>query len=181
MLSIDLALSELTEGGVTVLGIPIPSSSPVFLSIVGVHVAAGIVCVVSGLVAMLARKAAGRHPRAGSVYFWSLLVVFVSMAALSTIRWPHDNALLALGIVSFTAAVVGRAARRRGEVRLLRVHVVGMSVSYIVLLTAFYVDNGPHLPLWRELPEWAFWVLPGVVGAPLLIRVLRKHPLLTNN
>ena len=181
MQSIVLALSDLTEGGVTVLGIPIPSSSPVFLSIVGVHVTAGIGCVVAGVVAMFARKAPGRHPRAGSVYFWSLVVVFLTMAALSIIRWPHDNALFALGIVSLAAAVVGRTARRRGERRLLRAHVVGMSVSYIVLLTAFYVDNGPHLPLWRELPLWAFWILPSVAGAPLLIRVLRHHPLLTRN
>jgi hypothetical protein len=25
--------------------------------------------------------------------------------------------------------------------------VTGMGISYILLLTAFYVDNGPHLPL----------------------------------
>ena len=24
-------------------------------------------------------------------------------------------------------------------------------------LTAFYVDNGKNLPLWKELPEIAFW------------------------
>ena len=28
-----------------------------------------------------------------------------------------------------------------------------MGASYILLLTAFYVDNGKNLPLWRELPE----------------------------
>jgi hypothetical protein len=38
------------------------------------------------------------------------------------------------------------------DVRGLSVHVTAMGVSYIVLLTAFYVDNGPHLPLWRSLP-----------------------------
>jgi len=31
-----------------------------------------------------------------------------------------------------------------------------MGVSYIVLLTAFYVDNGKSLPLWKELPPISY-------------------------
>ena len=60
----------------------------------------------------------------------------------------------------------------------LRVHVTGMAISYILLLTAFYVDNGPHLPLWRLLPPLAYWLLPSVVGLPILIWVLTRHPLI---
>jgi hypothetical protein len=52
-----------------------------------------------------------------------------------------------------------------------------MGLSYIVLLTAFYVDNGKSLPLWRELPHWAFWVLPSALGAPILMHALLHHPL----
>jgi hypothetical protein len=47
-----------------------------------------------------------------------------------------------------------------------------------VLLTAFYVDNGPNLPVWRSLPPLAHWLLPGLVGLPILGWVLRRHPLL---
>ena len=165
----------MADQGVVVLGIPVPSSSPLFLSIVAVHVAAGLMCTVSGVVAMLARKGAGRHPSAGAVYFWSLLVVFLTMTALSILRWPHNTHLLALGILSFGAGVAGRTARRRLWRRWLPVHITGMAVSYILLLTAFYVDNGPHLPLWRSLPPLAFWLLPSLVGLPLLIRALRRH------
>jgi hypothetical protein len=46
----------MTGEGVVVFGIPIPSSSPVFLSIVVIHVVAGIICTVAGVVAMLAPK-----------------------------------------------------------------------------------------------------------------------------
>jgi hypothetical protein len=45
----------------------------------------------------------------------------------------------------------------------------GMDVSYILIITAFYVDNRPNLPLWRELPSLAFWTLPTFIGAPILI------------
>ena len=53
-----------------------------------------------------------------------------------------------------------------------------MAVSYILLLTAFYVDNGPHLPLWRSLPPLAHWLLPSFVGVPILVWALRRHPLI---
>ena len=166
-----------TDSAVVVVGIPIPSSSPVFLALVGVHVAAGIVCVIAGVVAMLSPKRPGRHPVAGSVYYWGLVIVFVTMTALSIMRWPADVDLLLLGMLSVSAAVVGRQARRRLKPGWPRTHVIGMSVSYIALLTAFYVDNGPHLPLWNRLPPLAFWVLPAIFGVPLLVRVLKRHPL----
>jgi hypothetical protein len=168
----------MTDEGIVVLGIPIPSSSPVFLSIVAVHVAAGLVCTIAGIAAMLAPKRAGRHPSAGTVYYWSLMVVFLSMAALSILRWPADTHLFVLGILSFGAGAVGRMAKRGLWRGWLPVHVTGMATSYILLLTAFYVDNGPHLPLWRSLPALAHWLLPSIVGVPILAWVLRRHPLI---
>ena len=168
----------MTDHGIVVLGIPIPSSSPIFLSIVALHVAAGLVCTIAGIAAMLTSKRAGRHPAAGAIYYWSLVVVFLSMAALSILRWPANTHLFVLGILSFGAGTVGRAARRRRWRGWLRVHVAGMAISYILLLTAFYVDNGPHLPLWRSLPPVAHWLLPSLLGLPLLAWTLRRHPLI---
>jgi hypothetical protein len=168
----------MTDEGVVVLGIPIPSSSPLFLSIVAVHVAAGLVCTVAGIVAMLAPKRSGRHPSAGTVYYWSLVVVFLSMAALSILRWPANTHLFVLGVLSFGAGAVGRMEQRRLAPVRLRVHVAGMGLSYILLLTAFYVDNGPHLPIWRSLPPLAHWVLPSIVGIPILIWAITRHPLI---
>jgi hypothetical protein len=44
-------------------------------------------------------------------------------------------------------------------------------------LTAFYVDNGKSLPLWKELPSITYWLVPAAVGAPLIARALFCHPL----
>ncbi len=52
-----------------------------------------------------------------------------------------------------------------------------MGSSYILLLTAFYVDNGRNLPLWRSLPSLTYWLLPAAVGVPLIVRALLRHPL----
>jgi hypothetical protein len=170
-----------TDQGIVIAGIPVPSSSPLFLDIVAVHVVAGLTCTVAGIVAMLAPKRTGRHPSAGAVYYCSLVVVFLSMAALSLLRWPHNTHLFVLGILSFTAGTIGRMAKRRLWRGWLPVHVTGMAVSYIVLLTAFYVDTGPHLPLWRSLPPLAHWLLPSLVGLPILFWALTRHPLIVRS
>jgi hypothetical protein len=51
-----------------------------------------------------------------------------------------------------------------------------MGASYILLLTAFYVDNRKNLPLRRELPQIAFWFLPAVIGSPITLYVVWTHP-----
>ena len=51
-----------------------------------------------------------------------------------------------------------------------------MGASYILMITAFYVDNGRNLPLWRELPQIAFWVLPALVGTPVILAALDREP-----
>ena len=61
-------------------GIPIPSTDPVFLAVVGVHVAFGLAAVIAGAVAMLSQKGRGRHSNLGTIYFWLLIGVFVTMS-----------------------------------------------------------------------------------------------------
>jgi hypothetical protein len=46
------------------------------------------------------------------------------------------------------------------------------------MLVAFHVDNGPNLPLWRDLPHFTYWALPLAGGLPLIIRTLMRHPLM---
>lgn len=158
-----------------VAGIPLPSDAPWFLALIAVHVAAGLVAVVAGALAMLSPKAAGRHPRAGTVYFWALGLVSLTMAVVVIWRWPVDTNLGLLGLLAFGTAAAGRRARRRARTGWRCVHIPCMSVSYIALLTAFYVDNGPHLPLWNRLPPLAFWLLPVAAGGPLTAFVWLRH------
>ena len=157
-----------------IAGIEIPSDSPVFLAILAVHVPIGVLAVVTGVVAMLKEKRRGAHPTSGSVYFWCLGVLLVTSAALSAMRWSEDYHLFVLGAVAFSAAVIGRLARRRRWRTRIDLHIVGMGISYIVMLTAFYVDNGKNLPLWRDLPHVAYWLLPSVVGLPVVFWALSR-------
>jgi hypothetical protein len=92
------------------LGVHNPS--PIFSMLLVFHVLAGLTCVISGAVAILSTKRPGRHPRFGTIYFWSLSIVFVSSTGMAGIRWSHDGHLFVLGTIAFTFASIGYAARR---------------------------------------------------------------------
>jgi lysylphosphatidylglycerol synthetase-like protein (DUF2156 family) len=160
-----------------VAGLVIPSDSPFFLAGVAVHVLAGLTCVVAGAVAMLSRKGCGRHATFGILYDRSLTVVLATSAALAVVRWAEDYVLFLLAMLSFAAARLGRDAMRWRWPNAARLHLSGMGASYIVLLTAFYVDNGHSLPVWKNLPPIAYWTAPSLVGLPIMLWALFRHPL----
>ena len=156
-----------------VFGGQVGSAAPVFLAFLAVHVLAGLTAVITGAVAALARKGSPQHIRAGRWYYRAITVVFVTATVLAAMRWRQDYYLFVIGAVAFAAATVGYQHRRRhrpGDTG----HIVGMGTAYVAMLTAFYVDNGPHLPLWDHLPALAFWLLPSAIGAPIIIRAVLR-------
>lgn len=157
------------------VGIEVQLTSPLFLTFLTFHVLAGLVCVITGIVAMLTKKRLGPHPRWGTIYYSSLATLSVSATVLAAMRFKEDFSLFVLGMISFGMASLGRTARRRAWENWGNVHISCMGSSYIVMLTAFYVDNGKNLPLWRDLPHLSYWLLPGLVGIPLIVRALSRY------
>ena len=158
-------------------GIPVPSTDPVFLMFVVVHIAISLVAVISGLLAMFSEKTSTRHRKNGRVYFWSISTSFITVVILSFMRWPHNTHLLTIGILTFALTFLGRKLAKVKSSGWTRLHTICMGLSYVLLLTRFYVDNGMNLPFWRMFPMWFFYVFPSLVGIPIIIRVLRTHPL----
>jgi hypothetical protein len=156
-----------------ILGDQVGSTAPVFLAFLAVHVTAGLTAVITGAVAALSRKGSPRHIQAGRWFYRAITVVFATATILAAMRWRQDYYLFIIGAVAFTAATIGyqhRRRRRPGDSG----HIAGMGIAYIAMLTAFYVDNGPHLPLWDRLPTFAFWLLPSAIGAPVVIRAILR-------
>ena len=146
-----------------------------FLAFLVVHVLSGLTAVIAGAVAALTRKGSRRHIRAGRLFYGAITVVFATATALAAMRWRQDYYLFIIGAVAFAAATTGflhRRLRRPGDAG----HIVGMGIGYTAMLTAFYVDNGPHLPLWDHLPTVTFWLLPSVIAAPIITRAVLRHP-----
>src|SRR5215467_14530953 len=165
-----------------IFGDHVASAAPAFLAFLAVHVLAGLTAVVTGAAAALVRKGSPRHIRAGRWYYRAITVVFATATVLAAMRWRQDYYLFIIGAVAFAAATIGYQHRRRhrpGDTG----HIAGMGVAYAAMLTAFYVDNGPHLPLWDRLPALAFWLLPSAIGVPITARAVlharhtRQEPL----
>jgi len=157
-----------------ILGDHVGSTAPAFLAILAVHVIAGLTAVITGATAALARKGSPRHIRAGRWYYGAIAVVFATATGLAVMRWSQDYYLFIIGAVAFTAATIGYLHRRLHQPGDLG-HIAGMGIAYTAMLTAFYVDNGPHLPLWDRLPSLTFWFLPSAVAAPVIIRALIRY------
>ena len=144
-----------------------------FLPLV-VHALAALTTGVTGVITFSRPKRSVRHPKWGVRYLWAYTVVFLS----AIIAY-----LVVLATIGYGFALGGYGARRfRREPWLLRVlgkqwivaHIVGMIGSYVVLWTAFYVDNAHLFPGLKELPTLTFWVLPTVIALPFLMVSLSR-------
>lgn len=140
--------------------------------LVGAHVVGGLVAVTGGVVAMLTRKGSRAHRRGGRTWLGGLAVLCATAPALAAPAWSRFWHLPVLGAVAAGCALVGYLAIRR---RRIVAHIVGMGGSFVVALTAFYVDNGPKLPLWDQLPPTVFWFLPAGVGVPIIVRAVHRR------
>jgi hypothetical protein len=160
---------------IDIAGIHVPDAGPVFLTALALHIVAGTIAVVAGLLATTARKQAGRHPRAGTVYLYAIAAIFVTATIMAMLRWRHDWHLFLIATVAFGLAMGGRWIRRHRPRRWLLWHGCAMAGSYIALFTGFYVDNGPQLPIWDRLPHPLYWLLPAAVGVPLTWRALVRN------
>src|SRR5262249_4238874 len=170
--------NHMVEDSTIVAGIEIPSTDLLFLTVViAIHIPLGLACVAAGASAMLSKKGRGRHSKFGKTYFWCLLALFASATLLSFMRWAENYHLFVLGGMSFASAWLGRTALRKRWPYWARLHIAGMGLSYVLMLIAFYVDNGKQLPLWKDLPHFMYWLLPLAVGTLLIVRALLTHPI----
>ena len=90
-----------TEALTRLVGPPVSLASGAILV---VHIAAGLISVITGAIALLSPKQRGRHPRLGEVYYWALGVVFVTATVMAASRWAQSGYLFFLGSAAFAAA-----------------------------------------------------------------------------
>jgi len=77
-----------------------------FLSIVLLlHIAGGIVALISGLIAMLSRKGGKSHRIAGKIYFWGMTAVFIGAVVVAI--GHRNDFLLMVGFFSYYLTVRG--------------------------------------------------------------------------
>lgn len=122
-------------------GIGMLFKSSAFFPMLGVHILAGLVCVVTGIVAIASGRRGRLHPICGTIYHWSLAVLVISAGFLAAARWIDDRVLFALGVISFVASSLGRTPRTRRWQAWAGIHIISIGCSFIVMLTAFCVEE----------------------------------------
>jgi hypothetical protein len=168
---------ELLIQQTTVFGFPVPSDSKVFLAFIVFHIILGLTCALSGIVAMLSKKGQKTHIRAGKIYFIGMSTLFITIVVTSLQRWPYDIHLLIVGSAAYAFAFTGRQLAHNPKPGWTRLHTICMGLSFVLLVTGFYVDNGKNLPFWNQFPQLFFWIFPSAIGVPIILYVFFRHPM----
>jgi hypothetical protein len=133
-----------------------------------IHVASGVLGLGLGPVAMLVPKRRGRHTRVGWVYQWATAGLCLSAIGLVILK-PTLWWLGIIAVLTEAAALGGLAAERRRPAGWLPIHISLMCGSYVSFVTAFLVVN-------LGLSYWPAWLLPSLIGSPLIARAAGRHP-----
>lgn len=150
----------------------------VFLPLLILHIAAGLVALSSGVVAMASRKASGGlHARAGHYYYLSMSAMAVSAAVLTA--WEPDRLSLGAAIWTFYLVHTSRnaAVNRTGELDITSrwLMSVGLIVTVMFLhggLVALDSADGEF----QGMPATAYFVFGSLalLGLLLDLSVLRR-------
>jgi uncharacterized membrane protein len=149
-----------------------------------VHTVVAVVALLSGLIIFVQPKATRAHRFLGYVYSSSMVVLIGT--ALSIYHLTHGpNVLHFFALVSIPPLAIGLSAaiRRRPAGTWLRTHYLGMSFSYLGLLSAFAAEMGTRLVMpyvahhYGLHSPFLFWgvvagvsTLIGAVGSSMIMR-----------
>ncbi|WP_134699391.1 DUF2306 domain-containing protein [Ammoniphilus sp. YIM 78166] len=139
------------------------------------HILTGFVCLISGIIAMAARKKRGTHTLSGEIYHGAYVLVFITSVVMSIIHWEESAYLFYIGTFSYALALLGYLSAKFKWKNWLGSHIGGMLGSYIGIVTATIVVNISKIPVLNELPVLIFWFLPTIMGTPFIIRIGRKY------
>ena len=126
------------------------------------HIALGVISWVVGAIALW-RNLPGRRSRAAlAAFHWSVLAVAVTAAILVAYRPAELWWLWLLAMLSYGLALLGYLAPRERSHGWLRLAIHGQGGACIALVTATFVVSVDGLV------RVAAWILPTLVGVPLL-------------
>ncbi|MED1787183.1 DUF2306 domain-containing protein [Brevibacillus laterosporus] len=146
----------------------------IFQILIALHILAGTVCLLTGLLAIIMRKKRGFHTIYGEIYHGSYVVIFLTSIITAIWHWEESAYLFFIALFSYGLALYGYLARKRRWTEWVGKHIYGMLGSYIGVITAVLVVNQAKIPVLNQWPSLLLWLLPTIIGSPLIAMVQRQ-------
>jgi hypothetical protein len=130
------------------------------------HIVSGAAALALGAVMLLAsaRRHAMREPLL-IAYLGAVFATCLTATVLALLDWSRLWWIVLLALLSSILAAAGYVAVRRGGPKWVVAH--GLGGSYIALVTALLVVSAGDISTAAEIFAW---ILPTVVGVPLIVR-----------
>lgn len=100
-----------------------------------VHIAAGAAALLSGYVALVARKGGGLHRKSGALFFYTMLVMGLMGSLIAAVRGPVPELNVPVGVLTVYLAVTGVITLRKPAVA--RSVELGLLVVVLAVVAAF--------------------------------------------
>lgn len=81
-----------------------------------IHILTGILCLITGVFAMIAKKRRGKHTRFGQIYHLSYIGVFLTAIFMSIINWEESQYLFYIALFSYSLALMGFLSVKKEEI-----------------------------------------------------------------
>ena len=139
-----------------------------------IHIGSGFIAIALGLIVMRSRKHYGIHTKGGVLYHWLMFAVCLTAVLLCVVAWPRIWWLLPVAIGSYALALLGYLSARSRWQNWLPLHVSCQGGSFIALITAFLIVNWEFLTGEVGLYSVWAWIIPTLVGTPIIMWVQRE-------
>ena len=143
-------------------------------AILTLHITLGVTGLVLGTIALWTRKRHGRHTTVGEAYHWIMLSVCVTATVVAVLDWQRLWWFVLVAAGSYAFALRGYVAAKRRWPGWLRAHITGQGGSYIAMVTAALVVNWQRLTGEPGVTSLWAWLLPTVIGTPIIAWVQRQ-------
>ncbi|MBY0597129.1 DUF2306 domain-containing protein [Bacillus bingmayongensis] len=147
---------------------------PLFPFFLVIHIIAGFIFLLIGLISSFALKQRGIHTIFGELYHGFYVIVFVTAIILAILHWEQSAYLFYIALFSYGLALLGYTAVKIKWNNWIITHISGMLGSYIGIITATLITNAAKIPLLKEFPTLLIWFLPTIIGTPLITIIINK-------
>lgn len=126
-----------------------------------VYIAGGSIGLLTGLLNIIQKKGGKKHKLIGRVFYFSILLVFVTFGSLGLLFVRQD-------FLNFTNKISIKNFWLIG-------HLQRMTGAFISSMTAFLVINAKYFP--DTITRFVYWLLPTIVFTPLIVKWSKKYQL----